>query len=59
MTAATRPALSFWSDTEELESVSCLQEVPNVMTFAFRSPSGALFTYEPVPQGIGHRTSAI
>lgn len=68
MTAATRPALSFWSDTEELESVSCLQEVPNVMTFAFRSPSGALFTYEPgqfltselpLPQGIGHRTSAI
>lgn len=48
MTAATRPALSFWSDTEELESVSCLQEVPNVMTFAFRSPSGR---FSPMSRG--------
>lgn len=47
MNAVAKPTLAFWSDSEELECVSYLPEAPNVMTFCFRAPSGALFSYEP------------
>ncbi|MGA7973333.1 MAG: FAD-binding oxidoreductase, partial [Pseudolabrys sp.] len=47
MNAVTKPKLALWSDAEELECVSFLPEAPNVMTFCFQSPSGALFSYDP------------
>ena len=47
MNALVKPTLAFWSDAEELECASFLQEAPDVMTFCFRSPTGALFSYEP------------
>lgn len=47
MNAVAKPKLAFWSDTEELECVSFLPEAPNVMTFCFQSPSGALFSFDP------------
>ena len=61
-------SLSFWTDVEPLECVSRLPEAPNVVTFSFRSPSGALFNHEPgqfitlelpVPGGPLHRTYTI
>ncbi|SMO92960.1 hybrid-cluster NAD(P)-dependent oxidoreductase [Paracoccus laeviglucosivorans] len=68
MNAPTKPRLAFWTDAEELECASFLNEVPNVMTFTFQSPSGALFSFEPgqfltlelpVPGGTVHRTYTI
>lgn len=62
-----RPS-AVWTDAEDLECVSVLPEAPNVMTFCFRSPSGALFAHEPgqfltlelpVPGGPLHRTYTI
>jgi len=46
MTAMT-PTLAFWSDDEPLECVSFLPEAPNVVTFTFQAPSGALFRFKP------------
>jgi ferredoxin-NADP reductase len=68
MNAVTRPRLAFWADTEELECVSFLPEAPNVMTFCFQCPSGALFSFDPgqfitlelpLPVGPVHRTYSI
>lgn len=68
MHVVTRPKLAFWTDAEELECVSYLPEAPNVMTFCFRSPSGALFNFDPgqfltwqlpVPGGLVYRTYTI
>jgi len=68
MNAVTKPKLAFWSDAEELECVSFLPEAPNVMTFCFQSPSGALFSFDPgqfltwelpVPGGPIYRTYTI
>lgn len=62
------PAQAIWSDSEMLECVSVIPEVPNTATFAFRAPSGALFDYQPgqfltlevpVPGGPVHRTYTI
>ncbi len=39
--------LSFWSDAEPLECVTRTPEAPNVVTFSFQSPSGALFNHDP------------
>ena len=46
MTAMT-PTLAFWNDDEPLECVSYLPETPNVATFTFQAPSGAMFRYKP------------
>ncbi|WP_043754729.1 hybrid-cluster NAD(P)-dependent oxidoreductase [Pseudooceanicola atlanticus] len=46
MTAMT-PTLAFWHDDEPLECVSRLPEAPNVVTFTFQAPSGALFRFKP------------
>ncbi|MGS4944716.1 2Fe-2S iron-sulfur cluster-binding protein [Meridianimarinicoccus sp. RP-17] len=46
MTAMT-PTLAFWSDDEPLECVSFLPEAPDVVTFTFQAPSGALFRFKP------------
>lgn len=68
MNALTKPKLAFWTDTEDLECVSFLPEVPNVVTFCFQSPSGALFSFDPgqfltlelpVPGGPVYRTYTI
>lgn len=68
MSAAGKPGLVLWTDDEPLECVSLLPEAPNVMTFCFRSPSGALFGFEPgqfltlalpLPGGMLHRTYTI
>jgi ferredoxin-NADP reductase len=68
MNALTKPRLVFWTDAEPLECVSLLPEAPNVMTFTFQSPSGALFNFEPgqfvtlalpLPGGVIHRTYTI
>ena len=68
MTLHMQPKLAFWSDTEPLECVSRLPEAPNVVTFTFQAPSGALFSYKPgqfvtfelpVPGGPLHRTYTI
>lgn len=65
MTAAP---LSFWTDSEPLECVAVLPERPNVHTFTFQAPSGAIFgfkagqfmTFElPVPGGPLYRTFTI
>ncbi|EPX76668.1 hybrid-cluster NAD(P)-dependent oxidoreductase [Salipiger mucosus] len=67
MTAMT-PTLAFWTDDEPLECVSSLPEAPNVVTFTFQAPSGALFRFKPgqfitlelpVPGGPLHRTYTI
>ena len=67
MTAMT-PTLAFWSDDEPLECVSFLPEAPNVVTFTFQSPSGALFRFKPgqfltlelpVADGPLHRTYTV
>jgi len=42
-----QPRLAFWSDAEPLECVSRLPEAPDVVTFTFQAPSGALFSYKP------------
>lgn len=39
--------LSFWSDAEPLDCVTRTPEAPNVVTFSFQSPSGALFNHDP------------
>lgn len=39
--------LRFWNDAEPLECVTRTPEAPNVVTFSFRSPSGALFNHDP------------
>ncbi|TVQ54123.1 MAG: hybrid-cluster NAD(P)-dependent oxidoreductase [Rhodobacteraceae bacterium] len=44
------PALkaeTIWRDDEPLECCSAVPEAPDVVTFGFVSPSGALFRYEP------------
>ena len=57
-----------WKDSEPLRCVAVIPEGPNVMTFAFRPPSGATFVYRagqfitleiPVPGGVLHRTYTI
>ncbi|MCB1333009.1 MAG: hybrid-cluster NAD(P)-dependent oxidoreductase [Roseivivax sp.] len=64
----TAPALAFWTDAEPLECVSTLPEAPNVVTFTFQAPSGALFRFQPgqfvtlelpVPGGPLYRTYTI
>ncbi|MBT9383773.1 hybrid-cluster NAD(P)-dependent oxidoreductase [Pseudooceanicola sp. CBS1P-1] len=68
----TTPTLSHplrvWDGTEELECVSVIPEAPNVMSFCFQAPSGALFSYKPgqfvtlelpVPGGPLYRTYTI
>ncbi len=68
MNAYNQPTLAFWSDSEPLECVSRLPEAPNVVTFTFQAPSGALFNHKPgqfvtlelpVPGGPLHRTYTI
>ncbi|MGN7870875.1 2Fe-2S iron-sulfur cluster-binding protein [Paracoccus sp. 22332] len=68
MNALARPSLRFWSDAEPLECVATLPEAPNVMTFCFQAPSGALFGHDPgqfitlelpVPGGAVWRTYTI
>jgi len=68
MSALARPKLVIWSDDEPLECVSVLPEAPDVMTFSFQSPTGALFSFEPgqfltlalpLPGGMVHRTYTI
>lgn len=57
-----------WKDSELLECVMTIPEAPDVMTFAFRPPSGARFHYRagqfvtldlPVPGGNVQRTYTI
>ncbi|MDA5558537.1 hybrid-cluster NAD(P)-dependent oxidoreductase [Shimia sp. MMG029] len=60
-----------WNDSEPLECVTVVPEVPNTASFSFRAPSGALFAYEPgqfltleipapgQPGGVVHRTYTI
>ncbi|MHA6346032.1 FAD-binding oxidoreductase [Roseivivax sp. CAU 1761] len=57
-----------WTDAEELECVLVVPEAPNVMTFAFRPPSGARFSFRagqfltldlPLPGGNVQRTYTI
>ncbi|WP_157373873.1 hybrid-cluster NAD(P)-dependent oxidoreductase [Salipiger sp. CCB-MM3] len=61
-------AVRYWKDDEMLECVSVIPEAPNVSTFCFAAPSGALFDYLPgqfvtlelpVPGGPLHRTYTI
>jgi ferredoxin-NADP reductase len=65
---AISPTLAFWTEDEPLECVSFLPEAPNVVTFTFQAPSGALFRYKPgqfvtlelpVPGGPLYRTYTI
>ena len=60
--------VKFWDDSELLECVTRTPEAPNVVTFSFRSPSGALFNHDPgqfitvelpVPGGPVYRTYTI
>lgn len=39
--------LAFWTDAEMLECVTRTPEAPDVVTFSFQSPSGALFNHDP------------
>ncbi len=57
-----------WKDSEELECVSVIPEVPNTASFTFRAASGALFDFQPgqfltlelpLPDGVIHRTYTI
>jgi ferredoxin-NADP reductase len=62
---------AIWQDSEILECVSVVPEVPNTASFSFRAPSGALFDYQPgqfltleipapgQPGGVVHRTYTI
>ncbi|TPW30236.1 hybrid-cluster NAD(P)-dependent oxidoreductase [Pararhizobium mangrovi] len=68
MTMHVQPKLAFWSDNEPLECVSTLPEAPDVVTFTFQAPSGALFYYQPgqfltlelpLPDGVIYRTYTI
>ncbi|MCA0928394.1 hybrid-cluster NAD(P)-dependent oxidoreductase [Ruegeria profundi] len=64
-------ATAVWQDSESLECVSVVPEMPNTASFTFRAPSGALFSYEPgqfltleipapgQPGGVVHRTYTI
>ncbi|KUJ81285.1 hybrid-cluster NAD(P)-dependent oxidoreductase [Ruegeria profundi] len=64
-------AAAVWQDSESLECVSVVPEMPNTASFTFRAPSGALFSYEPgqfltleipapgQPGGVVHRTYTI
>lgn len=68
-TAALKSAV--WQDSEVLECVSVVPEMPNTASFSFRAPSGALFDYQPgqfltleipapgQPGGVVHRTYTI
>jgi len=47
MNTHSQPRLAFWNDDEPLECVSTLPEAPNVVTFTFQAPSGALFSFKP------------
>lgn len=60
--------LAFWTDAEMLECVTRTPEAPDVVTFSFQSPSGALFNHDPgqfvtlelpVPGGPLYRTYTI
>lgn len=60
-----------WQDSEMLECVSVVPEMPDTASFSFRAPSGALFDYQPGqfltleipapnhPGGVVHRTYTI
>ena len=57
-----------WQDSEPLQCVSVIPEIPNTATFTFQAPSGALFDYQagqfltleiPVPGGPVYRTYTI
>ncbi|MCT4608947.1 MAG: hybrid-cluster NAD(P)-dependent oxidoreductase [Pelagimonas sp.] len=62
---------SVWQDTEMLECVSVVPEMPNTASFSFRAPSGALFAFDAgqfltleipapgEPGGVVHRTYTI
>lgn len=62
---------AIWADSEMLECVSVVPEAPNTASFSFRSPTGALFDYQPgqfltleipapgEPGGMVHRTYTI
>ncbi len=59
---------AIWQQSEPLECVSVIPEMPNTATFTFRAPSGALFDFRPgqfltlelpVPGGTVHRTYTI
>ncbi|CUH86983.1 3-ketosteroid-9-alpha-hydroxylase reductase subunit [Phaeobacter sp. CECT 5382] len=62
---------SAWQDSEMLECVSVVPEMPDTASFSFRAPSGALFDYQPgqfltleIPApvqsgGVVHRTYTI
>lgn len=69
MSPSIAPAI--WQDSEMLECVSVVPEMPNTASFSFRAPSGALFAYQPgqfltleipapgQPGGVVHRTYTI
>jgi len=66
LSPATAP--SVWKDSEMLECVSVIPEIPETASFTFRAPSGALFDFLPgqfltleipVPGGPVHRTYTI
>ena len=71
MTSDLMPRLAgarIWTDDEPLECVSVVPDGPDVVSFSFRSPSGAWFDYRPgqfltlelpVPGGPIHRTYTI
>ena len=62
---------AIWHDSEMLECVSVIPEVPSTASFTFRAPSGALFSYKAgqfltleipapgQPGGVVHRTYTI
>ncbi|MTH98896.1 hybrid-cluster NAD(P)-dependent oxidoreductase [Roseibium sp. RKSG952] len=45
--AAGSAGPAIWDDSEMLECVAVIPEAPNVATFCFQAPSGALFDYLP------------
>lgn len=69
MNPAEMPAI--WNDGELLECAAVIPEMPNTASFCFRSPTGALFSYDPgqfltleipapdQPGGVVHRTYTI
>jgi len=69
MNAISQPArAAVWQDSEMLECVSIVPEMPNTASFTFCAPSGALFDYKPgqfltleIPaeSGTVHRTYTI
>ena len=61
-------AVAIWQQSEPLECVSVIPEMPNTASFTFRAPSGAIFDFRPgqfltlelpVPGGTVHRTYTI